>query len=56
MKMKLDILHMKGYCEYNNFILTKQSNMRNIITFNQHIKEEMTFGMNIIQHFYYNYL
>jgi hypothetical protein len=54
--MKLDNLHMRRYCEYNDFSLKIKGNMKNIVTFNQYVKDGMTFGLSSIQHFKYNYL
>jgi hypothetical protein len=54
--MKLDHLHMRRYCEYNDFTIKRPTHMKNIITFNQYVKEGMTFGVSSHAHFSYNYL
>jgi hypothetical protein len=54
--MKLDNLHMRRYCEYNDFSSKLKGNMKNIVKFNQYVKEGMTFGVNLLHHFSYNYL
>jgi hypothetical protein len=53
--MKLDNLHMRRYCDYNDFSLGKGS-MKNIVMFNQYVKKRLTFGVSSIQHFSYTYL
>jgi hypothetical protein len=54
--MKLDVLHMRRYYDWNDFSLKRKGNMKNIVTFNQYVKDGMTFGVSSIQHFTYNYL
>jgi hypothetical protein len=54
--MKLDKLHMRRYCDYNDFSLKGKGSMKNIVMFNQYVKKGLTFGVSLPQHFSYTYL
>ena len=50
--MKLDNLHMRRYCDYNDFSLGKGS-MKNIVMFNQYVKKRFFVKFGFFKKFYY---